>query len=94
VKVCLVPHFDWEDEGIFFNPTGGGSPKDNVGEYANLKITGVTLSGKPIDSKWDPLKNAVKEAKVEIKDGAILELYMDYDGNGSWDAEPSVKDSP
>jgi hypothetical protein len=34
VKVRLVPHFDWNDEGTLFNPLIGGSPKDNIGEYA------------------------------------------------------------
>jgi hypothetical protein len=96
VKVRLVPHFDWSDEGVLFNSLGGGSPKDNVGEYAHLKITGVTLSGKPSDSKWDPLKNAVKDVKVEIKDGAIIQITTDANNDGTINAndnQPSVKNS-
>jgi hypothetical protein len=96
VKVRLVPHFDWSDEGVLFNSLGGGSPKDNIGEYANLKITGMTYSGKPVDSKWDPLKNAVKEAKVEIKDGAIIQITTDSNTDGTINANdnlPSVKNN-
>ncbi|MDR0870650.1 MAG: hypothetical protein LBN39_07640 [Planctomycetaceae bacterium] len=41
---------------------------------------------------WDPVEHGHQTAKVEIKDGAILELYLDYDGNGTLDVEKSVLD--
>jgi hypothetical protein len=57
----------------------------------------VAYSGKPTDSKWDALKNAVKEAKVEIKDGAIIQITTDSNNDGTINANdnlPSVKNNP
>ena len=41
---------------------------------------------------WDPVNHAKQTDKVEIKDGAILELYMDYDGDNVLDVLQSVLD--
>ena len=33
-----LPNFDWEDEGVLFDPTGNGTPWDDIGEFAWLEI--------------------------------------------------------
>ena len=47
----------------------------------------------PNSINWDPIDHTQKSAKVDIKDGAILELYLDYEGYGVLDVKQSVLDA-
>jgi len=102
--VRLFPVFDWADEGVLFDPMTPGTPWDDVGENALFEIRdnngttsascGVWWNGlyHPDSIAWNPFAPAQKAANVQIKDGAILELYLDYDGDGGLDVEKSIRD--
>ncbi|MDD3589626.1 MAG: hypothetical protein PHO46_05060, partial [Thermoguttaceae bacterium] len=78
--------FDWLDEGDYYDLDG--SPEAQRGESALLTMTAVSWSSK---GSWDALGSAIAD-EIEIKDGAILELYLDYDGDNSFDIDESITD--
>ena len=86
VKVRLLPIFDWEDEGVLFDSTGGGTPWGNVGEFAWLELADVTWPGKPNPPAWDPINSSKMTAKVEIKDGAYISIRTDSNNDNAINA--------
>ena len=92
----LNPVFDWEDEGELFNPNylidaalTAAPPNEQLGEKARLRLLDATWNGQGAD--YNPLAEPTTAA-VEIKDGAIAELYFDYDGDGTLDPYQSTAD--
>ena len=92
----LNPVFDWEDEGDLFDPNylinadlDATTPDQQPGEKARLRLLDATWSGQSAD--YNPLAEPTT-ADVEIKDGAIAELYFDYDGDGTLDPYQSTAD--
>ncbi len=92
----LNPVFDWEDEGDLFDPNclidadlDAATPDEQTGEKARLRLLDATWSGQGAD--YNPLAEPTT-ADVEIKDGAIAELYFDYDGDGTLDPYQSTAD--
>ncbi len=92
----LNPVFDWEDEGDLFDPNylinadlDATTPDEQTGEKARLRLLDATWSGQGAD--YNPLAEPTT-ADVEIKDGAIAELYFDYDGDGTLDPYQSTAD--
>lgn len=103
----LNPVFDWEDEGDLFDPNclinqspaattpdqddspAATTPDKQTGEKARLRLLNATWSGQGAD--YNPLAEPTTAA-VDIKDGAIAELYFDYDGDGTLDPYQSTAD--
>ncbi|MBQ1278644.1 MAG: hypothetical protein IIY07_08380, partial [Thermoguttaceae bacterium] len=92
----LNPSFDWEDEAELFDPNyladaslDAATPDEQTGEKARLRLLDATWSGQGAD--YNPLAEPTTAA-VEIKDGAIAELYFDYDGDGTLDPYQSTAD--
>lgn len=95
----LNPTFDWLDEGELFDPNylvdadlDAATPDEQLGEKARLRLLDATWSGngRGPDAEYDPLAETL--AEVEIKDGALAELYFDYDGDGTLDPYQSTDD--
>ena len=91
----LNPTFDWLDEGELFDPNylidadlDAATPDEQLGEKARLRLLDATWSGQ--GAEYDPLAETL--AEVEIKDGALAELYFDYDGDGTLDPYQSTDD--
>ncbi len=91
----LNPIFDWLDEGELFDPNylvdsdlDAATPDEQTGEKARLRLLDATWSGQGAD--YNPLGETL--AEVAIKDGAIAELYFDYDADGTLDPYQSTAD--
>ncbi|MFO7905395.1 MAG: hypothetical protein R6U98_22220, partial [Pirellulaceae bacterium] len=89
-KLKVQPRFDWEDENALYDPADGGSPGDQAGELVDLAITDISWSG--LNEPGTSRIGANPGGQVQIKDGAILEAYLDYDLNRDLDVQRSVAD--
>ena len=95
----LEPSFDWIDEGeLFFTDEFFGcgtfsgnlpdDPGDQTGELVKMSLKTATWTGM---GNWNAV-GSPDVAEVEIRDGAILEEYLDYDGDKILDVDESVED--
>ena len=91
-RLRLEPIYDWLDEGSHYSLLG--SPDAQLGEFVRTKIVNVSWGGM---GNWNGV-GSQKEADVEIKDGAILALYFDYNHNDSlydtFDVDSSINNTP
>ncbi len=92
--IVVTPTFDWDDEGDLFDPSGSSEPDAQTGEKVALTMTSVTWADLAnSEVTHDPIGTTTAQ-EVEIKDGAILEVYLDYDYDNAYDVEESIEDDP